>query len=232
MTLERIVAGLVERVERRFYGKYRGFVVRNDDPRQLGRLQVSVPSVLGDGVVTGWAAPCVPYGGAADQGFLFVPEVDAGVWVEFEQGDLEFPIWVGTFWTTGQLPEPHATPPTRKIIKTLKGHTVQFEDAEGDELVTIVEAVNGNVITLDSNGITIRTAGTRLVVGPDAIQIGGDAASEPIVLGNQLASQVATLLAALQVHTHATAGLGTPSPPVNATAMKLDVPLSAKHTVE
>jgi hypothetical protein len=80
--LERVVADLVEKAERRFYGKYRGTVVDNDDPSRLGRLKVSVPSVLGPNVVTGWATPCVPYGGAAGQGFLFVPQRGAGVWVE------------------------------------------------------------------------------------------------------------------------------------------------------
>src|SRR6266536_570716 len=179
MELERIVAGLVEKIERRFYGKYRAIVVDNQDPSRLGRLRLKVPSVLGPDVVTGWATPCAPYGGAADQGFLFVPERDAGVWVEFEEGDLEFPIWVGTFWTrpdaASQLPRPQQAdgseqadvqdPPTRKVIKTLKGHTIQFEDADGEELVTIVEAVNGNVITMDQQGITI----TDGIVNNDAM---------------------------------------------------------------
>ena len=95
--MEKVVADLVQRVEHRFYGKYRGFVVDNADPEQLGRLTLRVPSVLGDKVVTGWAMPCLPYGGDADQGFFFIPKKEAGVWVEFEEGDLEFPIWVGAF---------------------------------------------------------------------------------------------------------------------------------------
>ena len=110
MELERIVADLIEKIERRFYGKYRGFVVDNQDPAKLGRLKVKVPSVLGNDVATGWAMPCAPYGGAADQGFLFIPEVGAGVWTEFEEGDLEFPIWTGTFWSQpdsgSELPKP------------------------------------------------------------------------------------------------------------------------------
>ena len=99
MELEHVIARLAHEVERRYYGKYRAFVVDNADPEQLGRLKLTVPSVLGDEVVTGWAMPCVPYGGAENQGMLFVPDIDAGVWVEFEEGDLEFPIWVGTFWS-------------------------------------------------------------------------------------------------------------------------------------
>lgn len=169
MPLERIVARLVDKVEHRYYGKYRGIVVDNADPEQLGRLKLKVPSILGNDIVTGWAAACVPYGGEANQGMLFIPEVNAGVWVEFEEGDLEFPIWVGTFWSKpdGESELPKANdpdgaeqggvqdPPTRKIIKTVKGHSIQFEDKDGEELITIVEAVNSNVITLDANGIAI-----------------------------------------------------------------------------
>ncbi len=174
-SLEKVVASLIQKVEKRFYGKYRGFVVDNADPEQIGRLKVKVPSVLGNEVVTGWAMPCTPYGGDANQGFLFIPEVDAGVWVEFEEGDLEFPIWVGTFWSKpggeSELPKPNDAdgveegsvqdPPTRKIIKTKKGHTIQFEDADGDEMVILKDAVNEHVITLDNNGVTIKDgAGT------------------------------------------------------------------------
>ncbi len=169
MSLEKIVANLVEKVERRFYGKYRGFVVENADPENLGRLKLRVPSVLGNEVVTGWAMPCVPYGGDANQGMLFIPEVDAGVWMEFEEGDLEFPIWVGTFWSKpggeselllpnqpdGSEDSDVQDPPTRKIIKTLKGHTIQFEDKEGEEMITIVEGGKGHIITMNKNGISI-----------------------------------------------------------------------------
>ncbi|MFH1217121.1 MAG: phage baseplate assembly protein V [Pseudomonadota bacterium] len=170
MTLEKIVSRLVQKVEQRFYGKYRGLVVDNEDPEQLGRLKVKVPSVLGGEVVTGWAFPCMPYGGGPNQGMLFIPEVDAGVWIEFEEGDLEYPIWVGTYWSKpggeSELPRPNdgdgseqsgvQDPATRKIIKTLKGHTIQFEDKDGEEMITIFEARNGNLITMDGNGIAIR----------------------------------------------------------------------------
>lgn len=170
MSVEKMIAGLVEKVEHRFYGKYRGFVVENTDPEKLGRLKLQVPSVLGNDVVTGWAMPCVPYGGDANQGVLFMPELKAGVWVEFEEGDLEFPIWVGTFWSKpggeSELPKPNAAdgseqsavqdPPTRKIIKTTKGHTIQLEDADGEEMVIIYEAHNKHVIVLNSDGINIK----------------------------------------------------------------------------
>jgi uncharacterized protein involved in type VI secretion and phage assembly len=186
MNLERVVADLVQKIECRFYGKYRGFVVDNDDKKHLGRLKLRVPSVLGNDVVTGWAMPCVPYGGDANQGFLFIPEKDAGVWVEFEEGDLEFPIWVGAFWSElggkSELPKPNdadgkenddvQAPPTRKIIKTKKGHTIQFEDKDGEEMVMVKEAKNGHVITLNKDGIKITDAtGNTIEMKKDAFNI-------------------------------------------------------------
>lgn len=169
MKLERIVADLVQKVENRFYGKYRGIVVDNQDPAKLGRLKLKVPSVLGGDVVTGWATPCAPYGGAADQGFLFIPDIGAGVWAEFEEGDLEFPIWSGTFWSQpnseSELPKPNQPdgteqngvqdPPTCKIIKTKKGHTIQLEDAEGSERILVTDGANRHVIRLDANGVQV-----------------------------------------------------------------------------
>jgi len=173
MQLERIVANLIEMIERRFYGKYRGIVVDNQDPAKLGRLKLRVPSVLGADVTTGWAMPCTLYGGKTDQGVLFIPDVGAGVWTEFEEGDLEFPIWVGTYWSQpdgdSELPKPNKAedgteestiqdPPTAKIIKTAKGHTIQFEDADGAEMVLICEGRLGHFIAMDKDGICITDA--------------------------------------------------------------------------
>lgn len=172
MNLERTVAHLMQKIERHYYGKYRGFVVSNEDPKKLGRLKVNVPSVLGDAIVTGWATPCLPYGGQPNEGALFIPDAGAGVWVEFEQGNLDAPIWVGAFWSAPdgetEIPKPNdpdgaeqsavQDPVTRKIIKTKKGHTIQFEDKDGEETVIIVHKVDDekkNVITMDKTGITI-----------------------------------------------------------------------------
>lgn len=171
---EELLARLLERTENRYYGKYRGFVVDNADPQKRGRLRVKVPSVFGTDVVSGWALPCAPYGGADDQGLFFVPEVEAGVWVEFEAGDLEYPVWVGTFWSkpggNSEAPKPNKpdgtkddaaqSPPTRKIIKTVKGHTIQLEDKDGEEMLLVVEAKNNHVVRMDKDGVKL-TEGTK-----------------------------------------------------------------------
>lgn len=274
MSLEKVVANLVQKVEKRFYGKYRGFVVDTADPEQLGRLKVRVPSVLGEDVVTGWAMPCAPYGGDIGQGFLFIPEVDAGVWVEFEEGDLEFPIWVGTFWSKpggeSELPKPNdpdgteqssvQDPSTRKIIKTKQGHTIQFEDADGEEMVIICEGKNGQVITmsqngieitdganntnkiiLDSNGIKVEDKNSNVLtmdsssvtLKSNQIKIGEGASTEKLVLGTMLDSLLTNWFNLVMAHTHIGnlgAPTGPPTPPLIPPIIANA--LSQKHLVE
>ena len=149
--------------EWRVYGKHPASVVDNADPESRGRLRLKIPSVLGTDVVSGWALPCVPYGGAEDQGFFFIPENEANVSVEFVAGNLDYPIWVGTFWSkpggSTEVPKPADTqsPPTRKIIRTLKGNSIEMEDKDSQE-VFIIKYNDGsktNLLTMDKSGIQI-----------------------------------------------------------------------------
>ncbi|HEX6608796.1 MAG TPA: phage baseplate assembly protein V [Chloroflexia bacterium] len=110
-----------------FFGKYRGKVANNIDPMQLGRVQVSVPAVLGDGSLS-WAMPCAPYGGSG-VGFFAVPPVGANIWVEFEGGDSDYPIWSGCFWGVGEVPAQPALP-QMKVWKT-DGITLTLSDLPG-----------------------------------------------------------------------------------------------------
>ncbi|MFP4598060.1 MAG: phage baseplate assembly protein V [Persicimonas sp.] len=112
---------------KKFYGKYRGKVEDNVDPLQMGRLRVSVPAVLGDGNV-GWAMPCVAYAGPGVGSFA-LPPVGANVWVEFEAGDPDRPIWAGCFWAEGEAPAIPAVADT-KIFKS-EGVSVTIEEAPG-----------------------------------------------------------------------------------------------------
>jgi len=142
---------MAQQVSRQYFGKYRGFVVDNADPEQLGRLRLRVPSVLGE-VQTDWALPCLPYGGLPDQGLFTVPDAGAQVWVEFEQGVLSSPIWVGTFWQQqGDIPkEAQSTPPTARVLKTASGHVLEFEDESGSEEITL-HHTKGSTLTLDQD---------------------------------------------------------------------------------
>lgn len=80
----------------RYYGIYRGTVVNNVDPMFLGRLLVIVPDV-GSVTPSTWAMPCVPMAGK-QMGVFVVPQIGAGVWVQFEGGDPDYPVWTGGWW--------------------------------------------------------------------------------------------------------------------------------------
>ncbi len=159
MTSE-LTTSLLEKVDARYHGKYRAFVADNADDEHRGRLRLRIPDVLGKDVISGWALPCAPFGGTAGQGFFYIPDKDAGVWVEFEQGILDYPIWVGTFWAkpggTTEVPDPanNQKPPTSKIIKT-KNHTIELADKDGSETITVTDTKNNNILTMSKNGVKV-----------------------------------------------------------------------------
>ena len=140
-----------------YYGKFRGVVVDNNDPNQLGRLTARVPDIFGD-ETSGWALPATPYAGDG-VGLYLIPPVGASVWVEFEHGDPEYPIWSGCFWASGELPALPASPDV-KVLKTTAG-TITINDTSGSAGITI-ETADGKKIVMDSGGIEI-TVGQAVV---------------------------------------------------------------------
>ncbi len=112
---------------RQFFGKYRGKVENNLDPLLLGRVQVSVPAVLGEGKLS-WAMPCAPFAGSG-VGFFAVPPSGANVWVEFEAGDPDYPIYAGGFWGVGETPVLPALPFTKAIVTDTI--TLKLDDTPG-----------------------------------------------------------------------------------------------------
>ncbi|MDD2463319.1 MAG: phage baseplate assembly protein V [Desulfobulbus sp.] len=142
--------------ERRAYGKYRGFVTDNDDPQRLARVKLRVPSLLGE-AETDWALPCLPCGGLSNRGLFTVAEIGAQVWVEFEGGNLDFPIWTGTFWQqSGDIPEEVQDQPTTLVLRTARGHVLLFEEKDGDETVRLLHA-NGAKLEMDKDDMVLLT---------------------------------------------------------------------------
>jgi uncharacterized protein involved in type VI secretion and phage assembly len=133
-----------------FFGKYRGTVANNIDPMQQGRIQVNVPAVLGGGQLS-WAMPCTPYAGSG-VGFFTVPPTGANVWVEFEGGDPDYPIWSGCFWGIGEAPAMPAIA-EMKVLKTDTA-TVTINDLPGVGGVKI-ETTSGMKIEITAMGVEI-----------------------------------------------------------------------------
>jgi uncharacterized protein involved in type VI secretion and phage assembly len=139
----------------RFYGKYRGIVTDIEDPLFLGRIKAKVPDVLGEDE-SGWALPCAPAGGSG-MGFFALPVKDALVWIEFEQGDPDFPVWTGCFWgSASDVPSDLLTPePYKKVmLVTAGGVSLTLDDTPGSGGI-VLQTANGQKLSMTSTGITI-----------------------------------------------------------------------------
>jgi uncharacterized protein involved in type VI secretion and phage assembly len=159
---ETLLLDILDRVRNRFYGKYRGSVTEVD-PETL-RIKAKVPAVLGE-QKTGWCMPCVPYAGP-ESGFAFLPEEGAGVWIEFEGGDVSYPIWVGCYWRTDEQPADAA--PQVKVIVTQGGHKILLDDDAGSIIIT---DPHNNKVTLSSDGVTLERGGKKIVISDSEVNI-------------------------------------------------------------
>jgi hypothetical protein len=187
----------------RLYGKYRGTVFSTADPLNQGRLMAMVPEVLGP-MPCSWATPCVPSAGVL-AGFFAVPMMGAGVWIEFEAGDVSRPIWSGCYWAVGEPPvEPRSPPPTMpttKIWRSDTGHTISMDDLK--QTITISDILGTNQVVIDVKTGTVRVKGlARVVVDAPLIQEGSDLAFHPAVFGDQLLLYLSTLVTLFNTHIH------------------------------
>jgi uncharacterized protein involved in type VI secretion and phage assembly len=154
----------------KFYGKYRGTVINNIDPMQLGRIQAMVPDVSGF-IPTSWAMPCVPLAGK-QMGTFVVPQIGSGVWVEFEQGDPDYPIWVGGFWgIAAEVPvlALAGVPGNPNIVlQSMLQNTLVISDLPGPTGGIMLKSTTGATLIVNDTGIYIQNGkGASLVmVGP------------------------------------------------------------------
>lgn len=159
---EQAMMEVLERVRYRFYGKYRGSVT--DVDASTLRIKAKVPAVLGD-QDSGWCMPCVPYAGQ-NVGLAFLPEVGSGVWIEFEGGDVSYPIWTGCYWRSGEQPSDAA--PKVKVIVTTAPHKILLDDDA--QSITISDS-NQNTITLDSSGITLTRGSNSVAISDSEVSV-------------------------------------------------------------
>lgn len=221
----------------RVLGKYRGIVQTNADPLQLGRLQALVPEVLGE-IPTGWATPCAPYGGTT-AGFLSIPPFGAGVWIEFEAGDVSRPIWSGCYWGTGEAPmAPPGSPvvPTTKIWRSDFGLSIVLDDAMQSITVTDATITNQVVISVATGTVTVKGL-ARVVLEAPLIREGSAMAAHPAVFGDSLLAYLTQLVTTFNTHVHPGELAGgflpvTPAPPVAPMSPPTPSLLSLKVALE
>ena len=158
----------------RYYGKYRGTVLINIDPMQIGRITVQVPDVLGETPST-WAMPCVP-GAGIQGGHFIVPPIGSQVWIEFEQGNPDYPIWTGGFWgTVGDVPvfatAPPPIPPGQNIVLQTTGQNMLLLSDSAPTPATggiVLKTTSGAMLVMNETGIYISNGqgATITMIGP------------------------------------------------------------------
>lgn len=209
---------LLEQQSGRHYGKYRGIVTDNEDPKKQGRLTARVPEVLGD-VETGWALPCTPYAGDGT-GVYTIPPPGSGVWIEFEAGDPSCPIWSGCWWAESGVPKDEngkvATPPV-KIVRSEKGMMVSLDD--DGQTIHVGDPDGRNVLEIEVKPGLIRIKGAaKAVVEAPQIEL-VENSTHPVVFGDRLLQYLNQIVQMYQTHMHpGELALGmfpvTPAPPV------------------
>lgn len=172
--------------ETRYYGKYRALVTNNQDPKKQLRVKCNIPSLLG-GYESGWAMPCVPLLGNTE-GLFKLPQVGDGLWVEFESGDLNYPIYVGGWSNPSKVPvDDYAHADKVMQIQTRCGHKIQIDDVNN---MVVLETTSkgrsmGTRIEIDSNA-NVRVIGSLTVTGD--VEVKGTTTSQGKLTVNDSAS--------------------------------------------
>jgi uncharacterized protein involved in type VI secretion and phage assembly len=164
--------------DQKFHGKYRGTVVNNIDPLQTGRLLVQVADVSGI-LPSTWALPCLPFAGPGT-GLYAVPPIGSQVWVDFEQGNPDYPVWTGCFW--GSTPEVPALalagPPgvPQVVVQTVGLNALMVSDVPGPTGGILLQLATGALISVSDSGITISNGqGASIILEGPTVTINGGA---------------------------------------------------------
>ena len=163
-----------------YLGKYRGSVSDINDPLMVGRVRARVPDVFGE-EESGWAMPCAPFGGSG-VGFFALPTVGAGVWIEFEHGDPDYPIYTGSWWgNASEIPSALLAPPPpskKVLIQTEGGHSILLDDTPGIGGITLKTAAGAKIVLSatgveisNGQGASIKMTGPQISVNNGALEV-------------------------------------------------------------
>jgi uncharacterized protein involved in type VI secretion and phage assembly len=155
---------LAEYLDRHCFGKYRGIVDSLGSGAELGLIKALVPEVLGE-EVSQWARPAVPFAGAK-HGFVALPEVGDGVWIEFEAGNITQPIWSGFWWGDDEIPDPGAE--KTRVFATSNGHKLVLDE---DANEVRIEHGGGPSIVLTDSDITIAVGSKKIVISSSSVSV-------------------------------------------------------------
>jgi len=160
--------------KKKCYGKYRGIVTQPVDSGTKGRVTATV--TIGGTPVPVVAEACTPFGGLGS-GLYAIPPTGAGVWIEFEEGDLNKPIWTGSWWSEGELLASMSTVAPLQALPVIlqsvgRNHLVigstpadgiRIETAAGPAGPNILINATGIIISDGKGGMITVTAGSVIL---------------------------------------------------------------------
>lgn len=190
-----------------FLSIYRGIVADRKDPEKRGRLKLKVPLLMDDEVHDYWALPIAIFS-SSGIGLNAIPEVGDPVWVQFEGGDIRYPIWSYGAWDKDKSLSSFydsSGDPTKVALKTKSGQIVVIDDIE--KTIELIQT-DGNSVKLSKDGVSL--------ISNKSVSAGSDVKSaQPAVLGDTNANVldaicdvINTLVTSLQ--TDITASTGQP----------------------
>lgn len=174
-------------------GIWRGRVEDIGDPEQRGRMKVRVPAIhtTKANVVPvenlPWCEPCFSDAGQ-DYGEFYIPyRIGDWVWVMFEAGHPDYPVWLGSWFgqyvedgqKVTEVPKECRNPryPHRFIRKTRRGHKIEMSD-EDEELEIKFTDAKGNFVWMDTqtNTMFVWWNGNKkeIVTGNSTLCVDGD----------------------------------------------------------
>jgi hypothetical protein len=195
----------------RFYSRYRGIVMDNQDPEDKDKLLVYLPQID----IRIWARSAGTIGGYLWGYKLNTPKPGEMVWVEFEKGNITSPVWHYHTWTIGQKPSELEGADTIGIV-TPSGHKFILQDQDG---ILKINLKDGLAIEVDSDNLKVNFGDTSLESDGTDIKINGGDNKGVIKISdlteklNQLINELNSLKLSYNTHTHKTIALGSPTDP-------------------
>ena len=160
--MEQLLVQLAEREQSRFYGKYRGIV--RDIDESLCLIKAEVPAIYEE-QQSPWAVPALPFAGGS-HGLVLLPEVGDGVWIEFEAGDIDRPIWSGCWFASGEQPDPAGV--RKRVLGTSTGHKIVLDE---DRNEIQIQHPGGAEFTMSDSDIVLKLGICELKITSSEINL-------------------------------------------------------------
>ena len=181
----------------KYYGSYRAYVYNNEDPLDMNRVQLIIPMLNPTAVDETWAFPKNSWGGK-DYGINLLPRKTDMVWVEFQNGDPDYPVWSHASYAKGEKPKEFSSI-NHYGFKTPRGTLIVINDNKGEEEVLVRLNNKAEWVKIKKEELEVEAKLIKLGTNGDEAAIMGET-----LLGklNTLSDKLDTTYDILMGHTH------------------------------